>query len=109
MDLGNKKCIPCQGGEDPLPRIKIDDYLQAIDQKWQVYDNDTKLKREFELADFSKAIVFVNQVAQLAELEGHHPNIYIYDYRKVRIELWTHKINGLHLNDFILAAKIDKL
>ena len=77
--------------------------------EWEVYDSDTKLKREFEFENFEKAIEFINKVANLAESEGHHPNIYVYDYKKVRIELWTHKIGGLHRNDFVMAAKINTL
>lgn len=77
--------------------------------EWEVYDGDTKIKRGFEFSDFSEAISFVNKVAGLAEQEGHHPNIYLHDYKKVLIELWTHKIGGLHKNDFVLASKINEL
>ncbi|OGM29946.1 hypothetical protein A2630_03860 [Candidatus Woesebacteria bacterium RIFCSPHIGHO2_01_FULL_44_10] len=78
-------------------------------KNWELYDNDSKIKKEFEFEDFSHAVAFINKVADLAEEEDHHPNIYLYDYKKVRIELWTHKIRGLHKNDFILAAKIDEI
>ena len=78
-------------------------------KNWELYDNDSKIKKEFEFEDFSHAVAFINKVADLAEEEDHHPNIYLYDYKKVRIELWTHKIRGLKKNDLILAAKIDEI
>ena len=81
--------------------------LAQIDSAWKVID-DTKIVRTFSLPDFKTAVEFVNQVAKLAEEEGHHPDISI-TYSKVTLELWTHKINGLFDNDFILAAKIDRL
>lgn len=87
---------------------ELEKYSQEVPE-WEVYENKTKIKREFEFENFARAIEFINKVAKLAEGEGHHPNIYLYDYKKVRIELWTHKIGGLHRNDFILAAKVDGL
>lgn len=81
--------------------------LSQINSAWQVID-DKKLQREFELPTFMDAIAFVNKVADVAEEEGHHPDIQIH-YKKVILELWTFKINGLFDNDFILAAKIDQI
>lgn len=107
-DLKSLKCTACQGGEPTLKGKELKSYMSQV-AGWQLYANDTKIKKEFEFENFSKAIEFINKVAALAEEEGHHPNIYLFDYKKVRIELWTHKINGLHQNDFILAAKIDDL
>lgn len=109
MDLASKKCIPCKGGEKPLSRQGVKKYLKDLDGSWQVYDNFTKIKKEYKFKVFGQALEFVNQVGKLAEIEGHHPNIYLHSYNKVLIELWTHKIGGLHENDFILASKIDKL
>lgn len=109
MDLTQKKCIPCQGEEKPLSKVDIEQYLHLIGKDWQVYDKLTKIKKEFTFKVFGHALEFVNEVGKLAEVEGHHPNIYLHSYNKVLIELWTHKIQGLHENDFILAAKIDKL
>ena len=74
-----------------------------------LWSGGKKIKREFQFQNFGEAIAFVDKVADLAQTEGHHPNIYIYDFKKVRLELWTHKIGGLHRNDFVLAAKIDGL
>lgn len=109
MDLVNKKCVPCQGGEPTLTGEEIKNYLKEVHSDWKHEKNPDKIVREFDLNDFKSAIDFVNRIAKLAEDEGHHPNIYIHSYKKVRIELWTHKIGGLHQNDFIMAAKIDTL
>lgn len=84
-------------------------HMDAIDKSWVLYDNKTKIKRDFSFDNFSNAIKFINKVADIAEEEGHHPNIYLHDYKEVLVELWTHKIKGLHQNDFILAVMIDKL
>ena len=106
MVLADIKCVPCQGGEPILSGEELDDYMGQVDG-WELYEGETKIKKEFEFDDFKKAIGFVNKVAELAEEEGHHPDIILHDYKIVRIELWTHKIGGLHKNDFILASKID--
>lgn len=110
MNLSNKKCTPCQAGAPTLtyPEIKK---LSESTPTWRVVE-EYKIKRlvkDFKFEDFSAAMKFVNQVAEIAETEGHHPNIWIHDWNKVRMELYTHKINGLHENDFILAAKIDTI
>jgi 4a-hydroxytetrahydrobiopterin dehydratase len=75
---------------------------------WKLQEGATRLYRRFEFEDFKKAIEFVNRVAEIAEEQGHHPDIAIH-WNKVDLTLWTHKIGGLHENDFILAAKVDKL
>ena len=107
MDLTKKKCIPCEGGTPPLTPDEIDDLKQNISSDWKVTDN-VKLKKEFFFDDFKHTMKFVNKVAILAEEEGHHPVLHVY-YARVEAELWTHAINGLSENDFIMAAKIDKL
>ena len=101
--------MPCQGSEKPLAREGVERYFKELDEGWQVYDNYTKIKKEYNFKAFGYALEFVNEVGKLAEIEGHHPNIYLHSYNKVLIELWTHKIGGLHENDFILAAKIGKI
>ena len=86
--------------------------MKAIDDDWIVENTKRKIKklvREFKFKNFIKALDFTNRVGKLAEVQGHHPDIYIHSYNKVRIKIWTHEIKGLHKNDFILAAKIDKL
>ena len=75
---------------------------------WELQQGATRLHRRFEFGDFKKAIEFVNRVAEIAEEQAHHPDIAIH-YNKVDLTLWTHKIGGLHENDFILAAKVEKL
>lgn len=108
MDLTAIKCVPCQGGEPTLSDEEVARYLREV-SGWFKESDPNKIVKEFEFKDFKEAIMFINKVADLAEGEGHHPNIYLHDYKKIRIELWTHKIGGLHQNDFVMAAKIDKL
>lgn len=107
--LSQKKCVPCSGEEDPLEENQADKMLQDLDDRWELIDNNSKIYASFEFNDFQEALDFVNSVGSLAEDEGHHPDIKIYDYKFVGITLFTHKIGGLHENDFILASKIDKL
>lgn len=107
MDFTSKKCIPCEGGTKPLTKGKIEEYLSVINPAWEVVD-DLKLKRKFKFHNFKKAIEFVNKLADLAESEGHHPDIEI-NYNKVTLELTTHAIGGLSENDFIMAAKTESI
>lgn len=107
MDLSKKKCKPCEGGIPPLNGKEIDSYKKLISPDWKIIDNN-RITREFFLVSYRHTIDFVNKIADLAEEEGHHPVLHIYFGRAV-VELWTHAINGLSENDFILAAKIDKL
>ena len=106
-DLASKKCVPCRGGVPTLTPSQAQEFLSQTPE-WRLEENATRLRRRFEFEDFVKAIEFVNRVAQIAEAEGHHPDIAIH-WNKVDLVLWTHKIGGLHENDFILAAKIDRL
>ena len=108
-DLSEIKCVPCRGGEPKLKKDEIKKYLQQIDDEWKVQSDPDKIERTLKFDDFESSIAFVNEVAALAEEEGHHPNLYVHDYNKLKIEVWTHKIKGLHQNDFILASKIDRL
>ena len=108
MDLSNQKCVPCQGGVPPLAGEELQEYIKNL-PSWELYEGSTKIRKEFEMANFRDAITLVNKIAKLAEEEAHHPDVYIHDFKYVRVELWTHKINGLHKNDIILASKIDKL
>ena len=105
--LTSRTCEPCQGGIPPLTREQFEPMLKQINTAWEVID-DKKLRRAYEFPSFMDSIGFVNKVAQVAESEGHHPDIQIH-YKQVIIELWTFKIDGLFDNDFILAAKIDEL
>jgi len=107
MELKNKKCIPCEGGIPPLNEAQITALLWEIDKRWQVKEGNV-LYRELHFVNFKHTMNFVNKVAEIAEQEGHHPEIHI-SYAKCRLELWTYAINGLSENDFILAAKIDEI
>ena len=107
MDLSKKKCIPCEGGIPSLNEKEITEYKKHLSDDWKVIEN-SKILKEFFFVSYRQTIDFVNKVADIAESEGHHPVLHIYFGRLVA-ELWTHSINGLSENDFILAAKIDKL
>ena len=104
--LADKKCVPCRGGVPPL-RGKELDRLHVDVPKWTV-TNEHHLHREFRFPDFKQALEFVNRVGEVAEAEGHHPDILL-TWGKVELTLWTHKIDGLTESDFIMAAKIDRL
>jgi 4a-hydroxytetrahydrobiopterin dehydratase len=105
--LAEKKCTPCRGGVEPLKGDALQERAKELGPGWEVKDQK-RLVKEFSFGDFREALDFVNEVGELAEEENHHPDIY-FTYGKARISLSTHKIDGLHDNDFILAAKIDEL
>ncbi|MCE9585169.1 4a-hydroxytetrahydrobiopterin dehydratase [Candidatus Nomurabacteria bacterium] len=107
MTLLNKKCIPCEKnkGIKPFDKQKAEEYLFEI-YNWVLGKNAKTISKEFKFKDFIGAINFINNVADIAEMEGHHPDIHI-NYNKVLLELTTHSIGGLSENDFIVAAKID--
>lgn len=107
-DLSNQKCVPCEGGTPPLFREKVKKLLPQV-HGWILGSNFKKISRDFKFKNFKEAMGFVNKVAGLVETEGHHPDILIHDWNKVRLELSTHAIVGLSENDFILAAKIDQV
>lgn len=106
--LLEKRCIPCQGGEPRLSSLEIENYLKEVGEDWRLFEKELKIEREFKFTDFKEAMKFINEVAKVAEQEGHHPDIHVH-YNKVMLVLWTHKIGGLHENDFILAAKINNI
>ncbi len=105
MDLVEKRCKPCEGGTPPLSKEEAKKLHKEI-PKWKL--EEKRISRHFEFKNFSEAMNFVNKVADIAEEECHHPDIKIF-YNKVDIDLWTHAVNGLSENDFIVAAKIDEL
>ncbi len=107
MRLTEKRCVPCEGGMPPLSHDQIQPYLPEV-PGWVITESDKKIKRELRFKDFREAMAFVNRVAELAETEGHHPDIAI-SYAEVTLRLWTHIAGGLTENDFILAAKIDQV
>jgi 4a-hydroxytetrahydrobiopterin dehydratase len=105
MKLSEQSCRPVKAGDPALSGKEVKDRMPEIPQ-WSLADN--ALQREFRFKDFRKAMEFVDAVAGVANEQDHHPDVYI-SYNKVRLTLTTHKINGLSLNDFIVAAKIDLL
>lgn len=107
QSLRDKKCISCEGGTLPLTPEQVAEYRKEIRLEWEVIEN-RKIRREFRFKNFVKAMAFVDQVADIAEVEDHHPDIHIH-YNRVVLELWTHAIKGLSENDFIVAAKIDQM
>ncbi len=106
MNLTDKKCKPCEGGVKPLKGNALQPYLKEV-QGWSVVQ-EHHLEKEFKFKDFKTALDFVNKVGALAEKENHHPDISL-SWGKVKITLWTHAINSLSENDFILAKKIGLL
>ena len=104
--LSLKECVPCRGGVPPLHGEEIAKLLTELDG-WEVV-NEHHLKRGYRFSNFREAQVFVNRVGDLAEEQGHHPDI-CFGWGQAKISIWTHKIGGLTESDFILAAKIDKL
>ena len=104
--LADKKCVPCRGGVPPLRGEELEKLWGDL-PNWTVL-NEHHLQREFKFPDFKQALDFVNRVGELAEEQGHHPDILL-AWGKVGITLWTHKIDGLTESDFIMASKIDRL
>ena len=109
-DLANKKCIPCEGGIPAFDIQEIHKYLKKVDG-WDVLQNNEKnffIEKEFKFKNFLGSQKFVNDVGKISEQEGHHPDI-LFGWGYARIKITTHAIKGLSENDFILAAKIDKI
>ena len=103
-----KKCVPCEGEVPKLTPADADAQLARL-PGWTIVHNGERIRREWVVKNFMAAIRFFNSVADVAEAEGHHPDLHLVGYRNVAIEIWTHAIGGLSENDFILAAKIDGL
>jgi 4a-hydroxytetrahydrobiopterin dehydratase len=116
-DLLKKKCVPCKGGAMPLAKQEVLKYMEQV-SGWTLVENkkpkpeqaqfEARISKEFKFQDFIGAINFVERVADVAEMEGHHPDIH-WTWNKITLVLWTHSIGGLSENDFIVAAKIDAL
>jgi 4a-hydroxytetrahydrobiopterin dehydratase len=104
--LASRECVPCRGGVPPLDQNAIEGLLPELDG-WTAV-NQHHLQKNYKLKDFPEALAFVNRVGELAEEQGHHPDI-CFGWGNAEIRIWTHKIDGLTESDFILAAKIDKL
>ena len=103
-----KKCRPCEGGVEKLSHQEAVDNLRLL-TGWRISQDGLRLEKEWLVKNFKAGIDFINRVAEIAEEEGHHPEIHLTGFRHVWIEIWTHAVGGLTENDFILAAKIDLL
>lgn len=106
-NLSNKKCIPCSGAIPPLKGDLLNEWHRQLGNSWSIVE-EHHLEKEYLFQDFCEALQFVNKIGALAEEEGHHPDLTI-SYGRVKVQLWTHKINGLSESDFVLAAKCDAL
>ena len=106
-DLASRECIPCKGGIPPLKGEKLEELHQALGGDWDVVRGH-HLEKSFKFPDFKTALAFTNRIGELAEEVGHHPDIHL-SWGRVRVTVWTHKIDGLAEADFVFAAKVDAL
>ncbi|CAE7464483.1 unnamed protein product [Symbiodinium sp. CCMP2456] len=106
--LTQKKCKPCEGGVAPCTLDEATNQLAKLDG-WYLTHDGKRIRKDWTVKHFMAGLTFFNKVAEIAEEDGHHPDLHIEGYRNVSIELWTHAIGGLSENDFILAAKIDQV
>ncbi len=106
-ELAARDCVPCKSGVSPLSAAQIEPLHSQLDAGWQVVDQH-HLARDYVFADFRSALDFTNRVGEMAEAQGHHPDLHL-AWGKVGVEIWTHKIKGLHEADFVFAAKCDRL
>jgi len=106
MNLADQACVPCRGGVPPLAPDRVEILLGALEPDWQI-NAAGHLERRFPFADFAGAMAFANRVGDIAAIEQHHPDLHI-AWGACRVEIWTHKINGLTESDFVFAAKVDR-
>lgn len=106
-DLASKQCVPCMGGVPPLEGDELRRLQEQLGGGWRVVD-EHHLEKTYEFKDFREALDFTNKLGELAEEQGHHPDIHL-SWGKVGVEIYTHKIDGLTESDFVLAAKADRL
>ena len=107
-ELSKKHCVPCEKKTDRLPPKQVKTLLSDIPE-WKLMHDGGRLRREWKVKDFLTALDFFRHIGKIAEAEDHHPDLHLEGYRNVAIELWTHAVEGLTENDFIMAAKIDEL
>ena len=106
-ELASRECVPCKGGTPPLKGETLRVLQKLLGGGWRIVD-DHHLEKEFRFPDFRTALDFTDDIGELAERQGHHPDIHL-AWGKVRASIWTHKIDGLTESDFVLAAKIDQI
>lgn len=107
MELSHSKCKPCEAGVPPMSEHELEIYRNDPEFTWDIVDNK-KIVKDFHFNSYPQVIAFVTRVGELAEEEGHHPVMHVY-FERVVVEFWTHAIDGLSENDFIMAAKIDEI
>ena len=107
-ELTQKKCLPCEGGVDPYTPEQAQQQIAAL-EGWRLTHDGQRIRKDWKVKHFMAGMDFFNRCAEVAENDGHHPDLHIEGYRNVSVELWTHAIGGLSENDFIVAAKIDQL
>jgi 4a-hydroxytetrahydrobiopterin dehydratase len=106
-ELAKKECVPCKGGVPPLKGKELDELYSQLGADWKVVDSH-HLEKEFKFGNFRQALDYTNKVGELAEAQGHHPDIFL-SWGRVKLKVWTHKIDGLTESDFIFAAKVEQL
>jgi len=107
-NLAKRRCKPCEGDVDPLRREQVKDLMEALHDSWSVSDDGREIHRRFEFPAYSRTLGFANAVAWIAVCEGHHPELVV-NYGSLDVRYTTHAIGGLSDNDFICAAKVDRL
>ena len=106
MGLADNKCVPCRGGVPPLEPARVHELIGQLEKGWEL-NKDGHIERMYSFKNFAEALAFVNRVGNVAEEEGHHPDLYL-AWGKCKVEIWTHKISGLTESDFYMAAKADR-
>lgn len=106
-ELASKSCVPCRGGVPPLAGAELSELQEQLGGNWQVVDGH-HLSKDFSFRNFRDALAFTNEIGEVAELEGHHPDLEL-SWGRVGVSIHTHAIDGLTESDFVLAAKIDRL
>jgi 4a-hydroxytetrahydrobiopterin dehydratase len=106
VSLADQKCVPCRGGVPPMERDKAEAMLSQLEEGWSL-NSEGHLEKSYAFKNFAAAMDFANRVAEVAEAEGHHPDLHV-SWGKCRVEVWTHKIDGLTESDFFFAAKADR-
>jgi 4a-hydroxytetrahydrobiopterin dehydratase len=106
-ELAEKECVPCKGGVPPLKGAELENLSRKLGGGWKAV-NEHHLEKEYKFNDFCEALAFTNKVGELAERIQHHPDIFL-AWGKVKLTLWTHKIDGLTESDFVFAAKLDQI
>jgi 4a-hydroxytetrahydrobiopterin dehydratase len=107
-ELTQKKCVPCEGGVAKYSREEAEEQLKKL-SGWKLSEDGQRIRKDWKVKNFVAGMSFFEKVAELAEAEQHHPDLHLWGYKNLWIEIWTHAIGGLSENDFILAAKIDEL